>query len=220
MQINVSVVARSPILRNVFVELVDGPAEERTFGWMEVEYPDGSRRGLGDLLMDGESALLGQPPALFHPVKRSFTGVECSCGTGKRSAPCGWSQPRSATATRRSTSASAAWTGLPGCCGTLSPGLGFGSLTTAVTGRPTPDVEGDERCAQPWKPPTARSASTPARYRTRPESTSELQVLSPDPSAVRWGIGYRTQKSAGRSTPTRWPSSQIRMTTEVRRCKD
>lgn len=76
MQINVSVVARSPILRNVFVELVDGPAEERTFGWMEVEYPDGSRRGLGDLLVDGESAPLGQPPALFHPVKRSFTGVE------------------------------------------------------------------------------------------------------------------------------------------------
>ncbi len=76
MQINVSVVARSPILRNVFVELVDGPAEERTFGWMEIEYPDGSRRGLGDVLVDGESAPLGQPPALFHPVKRSFTGVE------------------------------------------------------------------------------------------------------------------------------------------------
>lgn len=76
MQINIGVVVRSPVLRNVFVELLDGSAGERMFGWMEVAYPDGSRRGLGELLVEGESAPLGQPPALLHPVKRSFTGAE------------------------------------------------------------------------------------------------------------------------------------------------
>ena len=46
-----------------------------------------------------------------------------------------------------------------------------------------------------------------------------LQAITYDYASV----GSRSatgQKSAGRSTPTRWPSSQIRMTTEVRRCKD
>ncbi len=84
MQINVTAIARRPVARNVHVELLGDPPEGSMAGWMEVEYPDGTRRGLVELLVDGETAPLGQPPAAFHPVQRIFDGAELLLRDGER----------------------------------------------------------------------------------------------------------------------------------------
>jgi hypothetical protein len=73
--IRVEAVARMPRHRNVQVQLIEA-SEGGMAGWMEVRYPDGTRRGLGEILVEGESAPLGEPPAAFHPVRRDFVGVE------------------------------------------------------------------------------------------------------------------------------------------------
>ena len=73
--VHVSATARVPVLLNVHAELVE-TAHGTMGGKMEVLYPDGTRRDVGEILLEGETAPLGQPPAAVRSVRREFNGSE------------------------------------------------------------------------------------------------------------------------------------------------
>jgi hypothetical protein len=60
MQIKMTAVARTPVIQEVHVEIAEDPPESRLGGWMEIEYTDGTRRGLGDVLVEGGACAIGR----------------------------------------------------------------------------------------------------------------------------------------------------------------
>lgn len=71
-QIDVRASVRIPVIRDVQVELVNGPVEGPMQGLIEVEHPDGSRIGIDRILLVGEVADLDEPPRSLHSVHRTF----------------------------------------------------------------------------------------------------------------------------------------------------